>query len=252
MRGSARWAGLTVVLCAVTCLLCAAGGALAGERYDPTAPPFSSLYNAFNDSYKQALYATQQGDEERAGSELGATRMTWQMLLTQYYRNPPESYRRDARWQGDLATITGYIEIAKMELGAKKVPEAHEALEQVRRIWMAVRQRNGVRWFSDELTRFEDVLEPVVLFVTGGVSDSTIRNLAGKVDGMASAWQQVAAFGYRPASAERQKLLQDMIAAETQAISNLRKAVAGRDYPSLRPLVMEVRKAFAAVYLTFG
>ncbi len=224
----------------------------ADGRFNPNAPAFSTLYEAFNDNYKQALFATSEGNKERAARELTGTRIAWEMLLARYYDAPPEQFAKDSRWQADLATITGYIEIADLQLGAGKLQQAHGALEPVRHIWLEIRQRNGVPWFGDELARFHDAMEPVVQLATAGVTERGIGELAAEVANLTHAWQKVQEFGFAPRSTERRKQLGEMMASETQAVANLEKATGARDYGNIGPLALAVKRAFAALYLAFG
>jgi hypothetical protein len=253
VSSSIRRVCVSLALPLTLCFVVSVRSAFSAQgRFNPNAPAFSTLYEAFNDNYKQALFATSEGGKERAARELAGTRIAWEMLLARYYDAPPEQFAKDHRWQADLATMTGYIEIADLQLGAGKLQQAHDALEPVRHLWLEIRQRNGIPWFGDELTRFHDVMEPVVQLAVAGVRESSVGAFEAKLGDLSKAWRRVEEFGFAPRSMERQKQCEEMMAAETQAIANLEKATGARDYGNIGPLALAVKRAFAALYLAFG
>jgi hypothetical protein len=250
-RARTRW---TLRLCLpLTVLALVPLAAPASEhRFNPNSPSFATLFDAFNENYKQALYATAQGDRKRAASELMGTRLAWQMVVSRFRDTPPAQYRKDAKWRSDLTKISGYIQIADTRLDAGKLAEAHEALQSIRHVWAAVDARNGVRRFGDELVRFHDVMEPAVQAAAAGVNDSNSTAFTSRVDALAAGWQKVQDFGFSRKRPAEQKRLQEMMAAETQAIDNLRSATEAKDCPSITTLAPAVERAFEALYLEFG
>jgi len=225
--------------------LCAGG-------YNPNAPAFIDLYQAFNDNYKQALLATHQRDKENAWSELEGTRVAWQMLVRQYYDAPPPEYRADRLWKRDLAAISTAISTAVTQAQAGDLAGAHKVLEPIRHIWLQIRERSGVRWFGDQLTKFHDVMEPAAQAAIAGVTDGDIADLQRQLEAVSVSWQGVLQFRHEPRSEERQKLLAEMLATETQALGNLQSAAKAKDYGNLKPLAQAVQRAFFALYLAFG
>ena len=241
---AALLAGLMVAAISPT-PLCAGG-------FNPNAPSFGVLFDAFNENYRQALYATQQGEKKRSSAEVAATRLAWGMLLLRYSETPPQAYRKDPRWQADLATISGYIDAAHAQLEAGNIPEAHATLEPIRRLWVDINQRNGVRRFGDELVRFHDVMEPLVQSAVAGVDESSIAEFRKRLDALVAGWRQVQHFGFAPKRAEDRKRFKEMVAAESLAIDNLAKATKAKDYPGIASLAPKVKDAFAKLYLEFG
>jgi len=246
---AALWLVLSTLAC---CVLTSKSGVAGGTRFNPAKVSFSDLYQTWNDGYKQSLYLTSQADKQRSAKELTGTGIAWQMLLTGYYETPPERYQKDQQWRADLATITGYLNIAEMQVGAGKLKEAHDALEPIRRIWLRIRERNGVPWFGDELTKFHEVMEPTVQLAVAGATQANVGELEGKIAELASAWEKVQQFDFHPASAKRQQLLAELMGSETQAVENLRNATAARDYANIKPFAQAVKRAFANLYLEFG
>jgi len=223
----------------------------AEQRFNPKSPSFATLFSAFNENYKQALYATQQGERERSVGELAATRLTWEMVLLRYYETPPEAYRKDARWKADLATVSGYIDAAEAQLHAGNLAEAHASLEPIRRLWADINERSGVRRFGDALTKFHEVMEPAVL--AGKTADeATLAAFQGKLEALTPGWKKVQHFGFLPKRAEDKKRFKELVAAETLAIEELTKAAEAKDCAAIQKLAPEVKNAFAELYLAFG
>jgi hypothetical protein len=233
-------------------LIALASAALAaGQRFSPRSPSFATLFSAFNENYKQALYATQQGERDRSAGELAATRLTWEMVLLRYYETPPEAYRKDARWKADLATVSGYVDAAEAQLHAGNLAEAHASLEPIRRLWADINERNGVRRFGDALTRFHDVMELAVL--AGKTADeATLAAFQGKLEALTAGWRKVQHFGFLPKRAEDKKRFKELVAAETLAVQNLTQAAEAKDCAGIQRLAPEVKNAFAELYLAFG
>ncbi len=223
----------------------------AEPRFNPKSPSFATLFSAFNENYKQALYATQQGEEDRSVGELAATRLTWEMVLLRYYEAPPEAYRKDTRWKADLATVSGYIDAAEAQLHAGNLAEAHAALEPIRRLWADINERNGLRRFGDALTRFHEVMEPAVL--AGKTTDeASLAAFQAKLEALTTGWRKVQHFGFLPKRDQDKKRFKELMAAETLAIGNLTQAAEAKDCAGIQRVAPEVKNAFAELYLAFG
>ena len=129
-----RMYGVTLAAGALLFLALSATRLSAGG-YNPSAPAFIDLYQAFNDNYKQALLATHQRDKEKAWSELAGARVAWQMLVRQHYDAPPPEYRKDQLWKRDLTTIGSDISTAVTQaqagdLAGVMVPGQDQAVER--------------------------------------------------------------------------------------------------------------------------
>lgn len=247
MHRIARVCLLSVVLAGVPL-----AGRAADSRYNPKSPSFQTLFSAFNENYKQTLYATQQGEEDRSRGEMAATRLTWEMVLLRYYETPPEAYRKDARWQADLATVSGYLDAAEAQLHAGNLSEAHAALEPIRRLWADINARNGVRRYGDALTRFHEVMEPAVMAGKTTADEVSFAAFQEKLAALTEGWKQVRHFGFLPKREDDRKRFKDLVAAETAAIENLTKVAQAKDYADIQKLSPEVKNAFAELYLAFG
>lgn len=220
-------------------------------------PDFNSALGAWNTFYKRSLLATKGG--KTGERPLGDSRVAWYQVLSRYYADPPAEYAEDARWQTGLATITGHLHMAEWMAAGGDMAEAHEALEPVRRIWMDIRTRNGVRSFGDEVTRFHDVMEPVVLWgagqTHGGVTEENIREFDAEVWALAEAWDDVIGFGFQPRNQRGpggQLMFRVSMSSLDRAIRRLRLVVGDRLYEEIPEAALEVRAAFVPVFMQFG
>jgi hypothetical protein len=235
----------------------------AGMRQGPVmpadCPDFDSALAAWNTFYKRSLLATQSENPAMAKRQLETAHEAWYQVISRYYEEPPAEYAKDPRWQGDLAAITGHLHLGEWLVSEGDMETAHETLEPVRRIWLEIRERNGVRHFGDELTRFHEAMEPVVLWGTGqthgGVTDENIEEFYAKVVALDEAWQRVAGFGFYPKEqmgpgGQRQYVL--FMGGTADAVEQLRYTVEDRLLDEIPERAAAVKNAFVPLYMQFG
>ena len=235
----------------------------AGMRQGPVmpadCPDFDSALAAWNAFYKRSLYATQRVYPEAAKRPLGMSHEAWYQVISRYYEGPPAEYAKDPRWRGDLAAITGHLHLAEWLVSAGDMEAAHEALEPVRQIWLEVRERNGVRHFGDELTRFHEAMEPVVLWGTGqthgGVTDENIEEFYAKVVVLDEAWQRVTGFGFYPKEQlgpGGQRQYSVFMGGAADAVEQFRYTVEDRLLDEIPEAAAAVKQTFVPLYMQFG
>jgi len=237
---------------------CLARGAVPDLR--PRAEParadsFEAAYRRWGRPYRRSLLATKKGRGEKTKIPLEASREAWYELLDLYLAIPPAEFAEDPQWHTDLATITGRLHLGEWLVYAGDRDRAYEALEPVRHIWLRIRERNGVRWFGDELTRYYDVIEPVVLWGTGethgGVTPENVAEFEDEVETLASAWQTVRSFRYRPMARRDRRRFPRFMAREATALRSLQAAAAARQYDQIAEASLEVRNAFLPIFIWF-
>ena len=237
---------------------CLARAAVPGPRPRAAAPradSFEAAYRRWSRSYRRSLLAMKKGRGEKTKLPLESSRAAWYELLDRYLATPPPEFAEDPQWHTDLATITGCLHLGEWLVYAGDRDRAHEALEPVRHIWLRIRERNGVRWFGDELTRYHDVMEPVVLWGTGethgGVTPENVGEFGDEVAALARAWRKVKDFGYRPMARRDLRRFPRFMAREVTALSSLQAAVAARQYDQMAEASLEVRNAFLPIFIWF-
>ncbi len=214
---------------------------------------FEAAYLNWNLFYKRSLLATSGAAEERAKLPVSESRGQWYELLSSYYKAPPPEFADDERWQSDLATITGYLHLAEWRLHAGQMKESHEALERVRWIWLGIRERNGVRWFGDELTRYHAVMEPVVKWATGaehgGVTPENVEDFEVELAKLLEAYRRLAK--QRPPRGNMRRYSMGM-QLEAHALAELDEIVAVGLYEDIPEAAKEVKSAFTMLFIGFG
>ncbi|MBN1458389.1 MAG: hypothetical protein JXA57_02560 [Armatimonadetes bacterium] len=233
------------------------GGRGRGERRrPPVAAPrsdFERAYIKWNNPYKRALLATRQANPTAAKRTLARARISWYELVYRYWEEPPVQFVGDENWHRDLATITGHLHIAESLALAGKMYAAHEALEPIRRLWLDMRERNEIPWFGDQLTRYHDVMEPVVAWGTGEtgryVTPENVGEFERAYSEVESAWQELMRAPTPPGNTRQFTMLMQQ---EGKAIADLRQAIETRNWGVIPEVCEELREAFVALFTGFG
>jgi len=220
------------------------------------AAPIDDAWERASAPYRKALLATNTGDASGARAATAQFREEWERFREAYGSRPPKPYGRDRAWSSEVARIGEWAAEAERKVAAGDLPGAHETLERVRERWMALRTRNGVRWFADGMTRFHTDMEALIPALGDGPEE-----LSGPV-----LWPRVAATVRRmertladlprsqgpvlPDSEARERAA--MLALLRQRLAAVRVAVAQRDATASRAAVREMKPAFVKLFLRFG
>jgi hypothetical protein len=234
-----------VAACALSCCVGAA------------AASFEEQYQAWKERYKQALLASSQGRVREASDWAAKAEVQWQAIIMYYYEEPPAAFRNDDMWLGDLAYITGLQQVARWQLAAGRVQQAHYTLEPIRLVWADIHERNGQARLEDALVRYHETMEPVVEWATGqregGVTAANGAAFGKEAGALAAEWAQVAAAAKKGAvRAESQSRLDELTARETEAIAALQQAAEKQQWSALPKAGAAVKAAFADIYMEFG
>jgi len=225
------------------------GGALSDQ--------FEATFQAWNALYKQALVGTNRPDA-RADTLLSATNDAlgaWLVVLDRFYESPPSVYAADANWQRDLATMTGYLEIAPRLLASGRVMQAHWALGPVRSVLLDLRRRNGISYYGDVLFEYHNVMERAcdpIIADPNSVTRPSLPGIACRVRDARTAWQRVLDFRPNPASESESDKHRELLAREANALQQLEAAVTSGDAASITSAAQEVKAHYRALYLAFG
>ena len=213
----------------------------------------------WNQWYKRSLLATSHGAAERVPQPLANSREAWYSFLAYWYATPPPEYAEDTCWQADLAAITGHIHLAEWLATSGEMYSAHDTLEPVRRIWMDIRTRNGVQWFGDEITRYHDVMEPVVLWGTGqargGVTEDNFEEFEAEVAALVEAWRDLARFRFRPRAPRGpggQLQYRIFMTQADAAVKRLHRVVEDGWIEDIPEAAREVKATFLPLFMNFG
>jgi len=251
----ARAVFLSLILIAACCAM--AGATPKHPGAGGSSDQFQAKFQEWNTLYKQALVGTNR-PEARADTLLliaNDALAAWLVLLDRFYESPPSVYAADAGWQRDLATVTGYLEIARRDLASGRLAEAHRALGPVRSVLLDLRRRNGIAYYGDILFEYHNVMERAcdpIIADPDSVTRPSLPDIAGRVRAARTVWQHVLGFGFTPVHESEREKHRDLIARETKALQQLEAAVTSGDLASIASAAQEVKAHYRELYLAFG
>lgn len=240
------------LVCVVSVTLLFGVGAAQSWAAQPTQDDFARL----DRSYIPALALTKMGTPEASAKTLQRLQGDWKQFAAKFRTAIPT----DRQWMADCDRITEAINQAQERLDAGQQLEAHESLEAIREILMEARVRSKIEYYLDHMTRFHATMEEIVLTVKdkqpAELTPETIAQLQKLTKRATREWNQVKAapfdserFGFsKPKLSQRQELLQ----AETRALSELEKAVAANDRAGMIATGQAIKPLFAKSFMLFG
>jgi len=146
------WLGLLIVL--------AVGGSYGSIFL--TKKAFLNDYNRINNTYKQVLFQTGQGDLTEAQKELTAWQTQWFEFKHKYSAYRPWSIAFDKQFSADLETVSNLQIQSAHFINANNLSDAHLILEHVRPIFNDMLKRNSFSLFAVALVDFHDSMELVL------------------------------------------------------------------------------------------
>lgn len=211
---------------------------------------------ALDRAYIPALAVTTEGKLPESQRAMELLNKQWALFKKQH----AATKGGDAQWSKDMAGIDRMIADAnKVVAGGVDLVKAHEALEGVRMTMLAMRARSRMPYYLDALTRFHDPMEDIVLAAKDKTpetfADADLTKIRTALPEAEKRWAEVKATRVDPAfalSPEQQKTLAGLIATESEALDNLKKALAGNDRAALIKAAVAIKPAFARIYMSFG
>ena len=202
--------------------------------------------------YRIALFKSNQNDAVATKKAIAKFQSIWDGTILVSYPNPPARYANDADWSVTLTTIQG---IAKQAAGATadgQVAKAHEILEAIRDELDALRDRNGVRVFSNFVNAYHSEMEHMFGLKAG--SENWTGPVAAKIR------EQVGVLGYlsRDLAAHVPDQYQDnaefntLLTALLGSVDALRAALDGADPAAIDKAITALKPAYAKLFVKFG
>ncbi|RPI42919.1 MAG: hypothetical protein EHM59_16670, partial [Betaproteobacteria bacterium] len=195
-----------------------------------------------------ALSILNRDEPELARHAMDTLTRRWRGFRAQYAQMRPS----DAQWQADFKRIDDLIADANRIVGSgKERPAAREALKNVRRVLLEIREREKMPYYLDHLTRFHDVMEDMFLLVRDKTAETLTEAEVAKIRAAYATadrlWAVAAAAKVDPEfglDAARQGELSKSIAKESQALASLGRALEGADKGALIKAVQGIRGPF--------
>ena len=211
---------------------------------------------SFELPYKRALFATSQADSLTASQALQASIILWQEVSEAFVNTPSSPLNQDKDWPKAADEIARALQLAQQQVAAGELHQAHETLEKVRIILMAVRERNQIPALMDRLTRFHGPMEALLLLAKDksvqDLNNRTLQRMSDLLPDLQAALQGVLDFRV-------QKLMQGNAEQFKQARANLKAAVRNfetalqqKDREQILQTLPKVKKAFVPLFMKFA
>ncbi len=208
-------------------------------------------------AYIAALAVTSLEKLEPSQKSMAILVPTWAAFQAKYIGSNPA----DPQWRPDFDAVNDMIgradEIVRANSG---LVAAHDELEDVRITLMGLRERNGLTYYVDHLTRFHEPMEAIVLAAKGKtpqtLSAADLDVIQSHLPAARSIWADVTAapfdaalFGFAP---EKQAAMQKQLSAESAALSQLQAALDAGDTPAIIQRAVALKPAFSVLFMLFG
>jgi len=180
----------------------------------------------------------------------------WNAFKVQYASTRPG----DRLWQAEFKRIDDLMADAnRIVQNGKDKAAAREALKNVRRGFVVIREQAKVPCYLDHLTRFHDVMEEMFLLVRDKtpelLTSADIEKIRAAFATADRLWSVAAEAKVDPEfglDSARQAELSTSIAKESQALATLGRALGGTDKEALIKAVQGIRSPFGATLSIFG
>lgn len=231
--------------------------AFAGWAVIAAEPPLVKDMVRFDQAYIPVLALTSENQLVPARKAFRALMGEWQRFRQAHGQDFPA----DEQWKEDLKEVESNLRKAggMIDEGAH-LKEAHEVLEPVRQILMRARQRAGIDYFVDHLTRFHEPMEAIVLKCkqtpAPDLSAAHIENLDEQLRLLQKLWGKVKGADFKADLFEfddcRAATLRQNIEFEDQAIARFEKALASGDAKAVVEAGVALKPPFARCFKLFG
>lgn len=223
--------------------LFSAGPAFAGPIAD-----FNAEMAAVYAQYRMVLFKTNQGDQPASAKLAGDFAGGWKALGEHWRATPPPHLSEDAEWGKTLDDVAALAGKAGEEIGAGKLPEAHETLEAVRAAVSQLNARNGLVTFSDRMNDYHAFMEHVLSAKYEGDGANAQAGADAAVLGYLAAQMKAKAPAAYVGDAEFVKAV-DGIAASVDAFA---KAALAGDAAAVKAAQGGLKKPYAMAFVKFG
>ena len=114
--------------------------------------------------YRGAVFYLRTGNPAVANIELQQAAALWRSDVLPFRDSPPDAFADDAAWPGILNDIGARLEMAKAATLQDLTDQASEALAPIRGTLAALRARNQVRVFSDDVDEANAAMDALWVF----------------------------------------------------------------------------------------
>lgn len=211
----------------------------------------------FDQAYIPALAYTSDEKLQPARAAMKTLTNEWQTFREKYRTDT----RSDKQWSSDFDKVDGYIRAAeKIVASGKNLKDAHEELEHIRIVFMHLRERNGLEYYIDHLTRFHEPMEQIVLAAKGKtektLSEENIRQIRETLPIALRFWRATTHAKFDASlyafSKKQQAELQDLVVKEQRALDRLEKVLTKGNKSQIIDAAVGIKPGFAKIFKSFG
>ncbi|WP_319531508.1 hypothetical protein [uncultured Cohaesibacter sp.] len=202
--------------------------------------------------YRVALFKSNQNDKEATEKAVGKFLTIWDGAVIAGYPNAPARYAGEPDWSGTLARIKVIGEKAMEATRQGQLVEAHEILEAVRDELDSLRDRNGVRVFSNFVNAYHSAMEHVL--TTKVSADSWNRQTAGELYagyGVLSYLAEDLA-AHAPSDLKADEAFNGLLGDLMSSVEGLKAALDSDDPAAIAKAVKALKPAYAKLFVKFG
>lgn len=182
---------------------------------------------------------------------------TWEMFKTKYYDTKPD----DPQWKMDFDFIDNkFKQAAAIITEGKELKQAHQEIEPVRETLLSLRERNNISYYLDNLIRFHEPMEEIVLTVLDKkpeqITDKEISAIKHALPIAREHWQnvkntQLDAKTYGLSSSQASNIAKLIDKEETNLIA-LEQSLTTNDNQAIIKAGLGVKPDFAKIFTQFG
>lgn len=168
--------------------------------------------------------------------------------------------RQDTSWQAALDRVEiGLLQAEEFDTGDNRA-STHAALEEVRAIFVALRDSNGIEYFLDGLIAFQGPLEAIVNLVrgrtAGNLANRQVNAIRGLFPEVRARWNGVRDWLFDPSlhNFDEQQVarLNEQITLENNALDILEQALGSGSRNSILVAAQGIEPVFDRLYRLFG
>jgi hypothetical protein len=242
---------LALVIWVVAAFLLPAQQSMAGES--PTE--LAAGLVAFDRAYIPVLALSNQNKPDAARLAMAILKEQWSSFSRQYREFYPEP-----DWRKGFDRTAAILARSEELLRNGDLPGAHAALEEVRDLWMGMRERRSIPYYIDFLNRYHESMEEVTGVAAGRTAatleEARVRQVESLLPEARRRWEQTLAAPFDPAlfgfSADKAEKLRQAEQAVLQGIGQAELALGSGDREALLRALEAMKPSFTKTFLMFG
>jgi hypothetical protein len=220
----------------------------------------ATLFNdfvSFDQAFIPPLAITNQEKVKPSKKAMKILKAEWATFSAKY----KNANAGDPQWAKDFDDTDTLIKKAGQTVkSGKNLMAAHETLEEIRLIFMKLRQRNQMAYMPDLLTEFHPHMEALyhaaIDHSAGELDADTIHDMQATLAEALTIWKQVKETLFAPADygigSQKAKKMKKLQAMETKALGQLKIALEGNDKPAMIKAAKGIKPSYAKLYKSFG